>query len=121
MNPAEKDRQVRAAIDEYHEAIEDRARIAREAQRWQQENPPPKRPNTVESMAQIDEYEQNNQEWSEPYREQIRRQDQATTRENEATENLGKLLPQDYGYVYKGRRYSLDPNTAKVRVENWGR
>lgn len=39
MDPSEKDRQIRAAIDEYHEAIEDRARVAKDVQRWQQENP----------------------------------------------------------------------------------
>ena len=108
----EKDIQIRAAIDEYHQAIAEQDRIREETTRWQQEHPPPQKPKTVTSMAQIDEYERKNEGWSVPYREQLRMRDEAADRADKATETLTTLLPRDYGYVYKGHRYVVSSNTG---------
>jgi hypothetical protein len=112
----ERDVQIRAAIDEYHQAIAEQDRIREETTRWQQEHPPPQKPETVTSVAQIDEYERKNEEWGVPYREQLRMRDEAAVRAEKATETLTTLLPRDYGYVYKGHRYLVPSDTGKLGV-----
>ena len=79
---------------------------------WQRE------PASVWDVAtrQIDEYERKNEEWSVPYREQLRMRDEAAVRAEKATENLTTLLPRDYGYVYKGHRYLVPSDTGKLGV-----
>lgn len=106
--PTEKDLKIRAAIDEYHQAQADFLRVDQETKRWAQENPQPSRPKSVESTAEIDEFEKANAEWGKPYHEQRERREHAERKFSEARGNLISLLPRNFNYIYQGKGYSID-------------
>jgi len=113
----ERDSRIQAAIDEYWEAQAEQDRIRKETAGWQQEHPPPQKPENVTSVAQIDEYERKDKEWRAPYRQQLGMHDRAVARAREATEALTTLLPRDYGYVYEGHRYFVASSSGDLKID----
>ena len=116
--PEQRDEEIRATIDELNEAHENVRRVREEGERWQQENPPPKEPKTVQRMAEVDEFESSNEGWNKLYRERRERLEQAQARLHAAQKKLVSLLPQHIGYEYKGKRYQREGSS--YRVDNIG-
>ena len=116
--PAQTDVEIRAAIDELKEAEKNVRRVREEGERWQQENPPPKEPKTVRRMAEVDEFESSNQEWTKLYGQRRERLEQAQARLHAAQKKLGSLLPHHIGYEYEGKRYQREGGS--YRVDNTG-
>ena len=54
--PAQSDVEIRASIDELKEAEKNVRRVREEGERWQQENPSPKQPKSVQRMAEVEEF-----------------------------------------------------------------
>jgi hypothetical protein len=77
--PAQRDVEIRAAIDELNEADENVRRVREEVERWQQENPSPKQPKSVQRMAEVEEFERRNEAWNKLYMERRERLEQAQT------------------------------------------
>ena len=104
---SERDRQLREAIDEWEGATAKVARARTEANHWHQENPPPQQPKSVESFAEYEEFERQNQEYNVAhgkYRDSLM---QAQVEERAAQEQVRKLLPESVPYRHKGKRYVL--------------
>jgi chromosome segregation ATPase len=116
--PAQKDVEIRAAIDELNEALENVRGAREEGERWQQENPPPKQPKSVERMAQVEEFERRNEAWNKQYMERGEQLQQAQAQLHAAQQKLVSLLPQHIGYEYKGKRYQRE--RSSYRVDNIG-
>jgi chromosome segregation ATPase len=116
--PEHRDEEIRAAIDELNEAHENVGRVREEGERWQQENPSPKEPKTVQRMAEVDEFESRDEAWNKLYRERRERLEQAQARLHAAQTKLVSLLPQHIGYEYKGKRYQREGSS--FRVDNIG-
>jgi DNA-directed RNA polymerase specialized sigma24 family protein len=116
--PAQRDVEIRASIDELREAEKEVRRVREEGERWQQENPPPTEPKTVQRLAEVDEFESRNEAWNKLYRERRERLEQAQARLHAAQKKLVSLLPQHIGYEYKGKRYQREGNA--FRVDNIG-
>ena len=116
--PAQKDVEIRAAIDELNEAHENVRHVREEGERWQQENPPPKQPKSVERMAEIEEFERRNGAWNKLYMERREQLEQSQAQLHAAQEKLVSLLPQHIGYEYKGKRYQRE--RSSYRVDNIG-
>src|SRR5215211_7222471 len=95
--PAQRDVEIRAAINELNEAEKNVRGVREEGERWQQENPPPKQPKSVQRMAEIEEFEGRNQAWNKLYMEHRERLEQAQARLYAAQEKLVSLLPQQIG------------------------
>jgi chromosome segregation ATPase len=112
--PAQSDVEIRATIDELMKAGENVRRIREEGERWQQENPPPKEPQTVQRMAQIEEFEGRNEAWNKLYTERRERLEQAQARLHAAQKKLVSLLPEHIGYEYKGRRYQREGSSYRA-------
>jgi hypothetical protein len=112
--PTQRDVEIRAAIDETHEIDKNVRRIREELQRWQQENPSPKQPQSVQSMAEIEEFERRNVEWSKPYAERRERLEQAESQLYAASNKVKSLLPEGVAYEYKGKRYLRGGETYRV-------
>jgi predicted RNase H-like nuclease (RuvC/YqgF family) len=75
--PTQKDTEIRAAIDELNEAVENTRRAREEVERWQRENPRPEQPQSVQSMAEVERFERRSEEWNKPYIERRERLEQA--------------------------------------------
>jgi exonuclease VII small subunit len=116
--PAQSDVEIRASIDELKKAEENVRRVREEGERWQQENPSPKEPKTVQRMGEVDEFERRNEAWNKLYRERRERLEQAQARLHAAQKKLVSLLPQHIGYEYKGKRYQREGSS--YRVDNTG-
>jgi chromosome segregation ATPase len=116
--PAQSDVEIRASIDELKEAEESVRRVREEGESWQQENPPPKEPKTVQRLAEVDEFESTNEAWNKQYRERRERLEQAQALLHAAQKKLVSLLPQHIGYEYKGKRYQREGSS--YRVDNIG-
>ena len=116
--PAQKDVEIRAAIDELNEAHENVRHVREEGERWQQENPPPKQPKSVERMAEVEEFERRKEAWNKLYMERREQLEQAQAQLHAAQDKLVSLLPQDIGYEYKGKRYQRE--RSSYRVDNIG-
>ena len=112
--PAQRDVEIRAAIDELSEANENMQRIIKEVEHWQQENPPPAQPQSVQSMAEVEEFERRNEEWHKPYSERMNRYEQAQAQLEAASNKVKSLLPQHYAYEYKGKRYLREGSSYRV-------
>lgn len=113
-DPDQRDSELRTAIDEYREAADNHSQIYREASQWQQENPPPRRPKSVQSISEIEEFERKNDEWNKPYRTRIAQQDEAEKRSQEKRKRLESLLPRDFAYDYKGKRYEYGSGGLRI-------
>lgn len=111
----ERDLEIRAAIDEYHEAGAEYHRVHEETKLWQQENPQPTQPRIVESTAEIEEHEKATVEWSTLYDEQRERREEAEGNFQEAAHKQKTLLPRKFGYRYRRRTYSLS-GSAEVLI-----
>ena len=116
--PAQRDVEIRAAIDELNEADESVRAVREELERWQQENPSPKQPKSVQRMAEVEEFERRNEAWNKLYMERRERLEQAQAQLHAAQEKLVSLLPQHIGYVYKGKRYQRE--RSSYRIDNVG-
>jgi hypothetical protein len=116
--PAQRDVEVRAAIDEVNEADENVRRVREEGELWQQENPPPKQPKSVQRMAEVEEFELRNEAWNRLYMERRESLERAQARLQAAREKLVSLLPQHIGYEHKGKRYQREGGS--YRIENIG-
>ena len=116
--PEQRDEDIRAAIDELNEAHENVRRVREEGERWQQENPPPKQPKSVQRMAEIDRFEHGNNAWNKLYRERRELLEKAQARLHAAQERLVSLLPEQIGYEYKGKRYQREGGS--YRIDNIG-
>jgi exonuclease VII small subunit len=112
--PAQSDVEIRASIDELKEAEKKVRRVREEGERWQQENPPPKEPQTVRRIAEVDEFQGRNEAWNKLYMERRERLEQAQARLHAAQQKLVSLLPQHIGYEYKGKRYQREANSYRV-------
>jgi chromosome segregation ATPase len=112
--PAQRDVEIRAAIDELNEADENVRRVREEVERWQQENPSPKQPKSVQRMAEIEEFERRNEAWNKLYMERRERLEQAQARLHAAQKKLVSLLPQHIGYEYKGKRYQRERGSYRI-------
>jgi predicted nucleic acid-binding Zn-ribbon protein len=110
----QRDLEIRAAINELSEASENMQRITEEVERWQKENQPPTQPQSVRSMAEVEEYERKNEEWHEPYKQRMERHQQARARLEAASNKVKSLLPPHIAYEYKGRRYRREGNTYRI-------
>jgi hypothetical protein len=110
----QRDLEIRAAINELSEANENMQRMTKEVERWQQENPPPTQPQSVRSMAEVEEFERKNDEWHKPYRERMERHQQARARLEAASNKVKSLLPEHIAYEYKGRRYKREGSTYRI-------
>jgi hypothetical protein len=116
--PAQKDVEIRAAIDELNEAEKNVRGVREDVERWQQENPPPKQPKSVQRMAEVEEFEGRKVAWNKLYMEHRERLEQAQAQLHAAQEKLVSLLPQEIGYEYKGKRYQRERRS--YRVDNIG-
>jgi len=116
--PAQRDVEIRAAINELNEAEKNVRGVREVGERWQQENPPPKQPKSVQRMAEIEEFEGRNQAWNKLYMEHRERLEQTQARLHAAQEKLVSLLPQQIGYEYKGKRYQRE--RSSYREDNIG-
>jgi hypothetical protein len=116
--PAQKDVEIRAAIDELAEADEKVRHVREEVERWQQENPSPKQPKSVERLAEVEEFESRKVAWNKLYMERREQLEQAQAQLHAAQEKLVSLLPQQIGYEYKGKRYQRE--RSSYRVDNIG-
>ena len=116
--PAQKDVEIRAAIEELNEADENVRGVREEVERWQQENPPPKQPKSVQRMVEVEEFESRKVAWNKLYMEHRERLEQAQAQLHAAQEKLVSLLPQQIGYEYKGKRYQREGSS--YRVDNIG-
>jgi hypothetical protein len=112
--PAQRDVEIRAAINELNEAEKNVRGVREEGERWQQVNPPPKQPKSVQRMAEIEEFEGRNQAWNKLYMEHRERLEQTQARLHAAQEKLVSLLPQQIGYEYKGKRYQRERSSYRV-------
>ena len=112
--PTQKDTEIRAAIDELNEAVENTRRAREEVERWQRENRRPEQPQSVQSMAEVEEFERRSEEWNKPYIERRERLEQAEVKLQAAHKKLQSLLPQHIGYEYKGKVYRLDGSTFRI-------
>ena len=112
--PAQRDVEVRAAIDEVNEADQNVRRVREEGERWQQENPTPKQPKSVQRMAEVEEFELRNEAWNKLYLERRGSLEQAQARLHAAQEKLVSLLPQHIGYEYKGKRYQRERDSYRI-------
>ena len=112
--PEHRDAEIRATIDELNEAHENLRRIREEGERWQQENPSPKQPKSVRSMAEIERFEHRNKAWNKLYMERRERLEQAQARLHAAQEKLVSLLPEQIGYEYKGKRYQREGGSYRT-------
>jgi hypothetical protein len=112
--PTQRDLEIRAAIDELSGANENVQRMLDEVRRWQQQNPPPAPPRSVRSMAEVEEFERRNEEWHKPYSERMNRYEQAQARLEAASNKVKSLLPQHYGYEYKGKRYLREGSSYRI-------
>jgi len=111
---AQKDVEIRAAIDELNEAHENVRGAREEGERWQQENPPPKQPKSVQRMAEVEEFERRNEAWNKLHIEHRERLEQAQAQLHTAQNKLVSLLPQHIGYVYKEKRYQREGSSYRV-------
>jgi hypothetical protein len=116
--PEQRDEDIRAAIDELNEAHENVRRVREEGELWQQENPPPKQPKSVQRMAEVEEFELRNEAWNKLYMERRESLERAQARLQAAREKLVSLLPQHIGYEYKGKRYQREGGS--YRIDNIG-
>ena len=112
--PEQRDEEIRAAIDELNEAHENVGRVREEGERWQQENPPPNQPHSVQSMAEIDRFEHRNDAWNKLYREHRELLEKAQARLHAAQGKLVSLLPEQIGYEYKGKRYQREGSSYRT-------
>jgi hypothetical protein len=112
--PAQRDVEIRAAINELNEAEKNVRGVREEGERWQQVNPPPKQPKSVQRMVEIEEFEGRNQAWNKLYMEHRERLEQTQARLHAAQEKLVSLLPQQIGYEYKGKRYQRERSSYRV-------
>jgi hypothetical protein len=112
--PTQRDVEIRAAIDELNEADEKVHGAREEGERWQQENPPPKQPKSVRRMAEVEEFERRNEAWNKLYMEHRERLEQAQAQLQTAQKKLVSLLPQQIGYVYKGKRYQRERSSYRI-------
>jgi chromosome segregation ATPase len=112
--PEQRDEEIRATIDELNEAHENVRRVREEGEHWQQENPPPNRPHSVKSMAEIDRFDDRNNTWNKQYRERRERLEKAQARLHAAQEKLVSLLPEQIGYEYKGKRYQREGGSYRT-------
>ena len=112
--PEQRDEEIRAAIDELNEAHENVRRVREEGELWQQKNPPPNRPHSVRSMAEIDRFEHGNDAWNKLYRERRELLEKAQARLHAAQEKLVSLLPEQIGYEYKGKRYQREGSSYRT-------
>ena len=112
--PEQRDEEIRAAIDELNEAHENVRRVREEGEHWQQENPPPKQPRSVKTMAEIDRFEHRNNAWNKLYRERRELLEEAQARLHAAQEKLVSLLPAQIGYEYKGKRYQREGGSYRT-------
>jgi hypothetical protein len=106
--PKQRDAEIRATIDELNEAHENVRLVREDGERWQRENPPPKQPQSVRSMAEIERFERRNDAWNKLYMERRERLEEAQARLHAAQDKLVSLLPEQIGYEYKGRRYQRE-------------
>ena len=113
--PTQRDVELRAAIDEARQAAENLRRAREEGQRWQQENPPPQQPQSVRSMAEVEEFGRSKEEWSKPNTERSERLDQAKSQLLTATNKVTSLLPEDIAYEYKGKLYKRKGSSYDVK------
>ena len=116
--PAQSDVEIRATIDELKKADENVRRAREEGERWQEENPPPKQPQTVRRMAEVEEFERRNEAWNKLYMERRERLEQAQAQLHATQQKLVSLLPQHVGYEYKGQRYQREGSS--YRIDNIG-
>jgi hypothetical protein len=112
--PAQRDVEIRAAINELNEAEKNVRGVREEVERWQQENPPPKQPKSVQRMAEVEEFERRNEAWNKLYMERRERLEQAQARLHAAQQKLVRLLPQHIGYEYKGKRYQREGSSYRI-------
>ena len=112
--PEQRDEEIRATIDELNEAHENVRRVREEGERWQQENPPPKQPRSVKSMAEIDRFDHSNKVWNKQYGERRERLEEAQARLHTAQSKLVSLLPEQIGYEYKGKRYQREGSSYRT-------
>ncbi len=113
-DPEQRDEEIRATIDELNEADENVRRVREEGERWQQENPPPKQPRSVKTMAEIERFEHSNNAWNKLYRERRERLEEAQARLRAAQDKLVSLLPEQIGYEYKGTRYRREGGSYRT-------
>ena len=112
--PAQSDVEIRATIDELNEAEKNVRGVREEVERFQQENPSPKQPKSVQRMAEVEEFERRNEAWNKLYMERRERLEQAQAQLHAAQEKLVSLLPQHIGYEYKGKRYQREGSSYRV-------
>ena len=113
--PTQRDVELRAAIDEVRQAAENLRRVREEGQRWQQENPPPEQPQSVQSMTEVEEFGRRKEEWSKPNTESSERLAQAKSQLLTATNKVTSLLPEDIAYEYKGKLYKRKGSSYDVK------
>ena len=113
--PTQKDVELRAAIDEARQAAKNLNRIREELQRWQQGNPPPEQPQSVQSIAEVEEFGRRKEEWSKPNTERSERLAQAKSQLLTATNKVTSLLPEDIAYEYKGKLYKRKGSSYDVK------
>jgi chromosome segregation ATPase len=116
--PAQSDVEIRATIDELKKAEENVRRLRGEGERWQEENPSPKQPQTVRRLAEVEEFEHRNEAWNKLHMERRERLEQAQAQLRAAQQKLVSLLPHHIGYEYKGKRYQREGSS--YRIDNIG-
>ena len=104
--PAQRDVEIRAAIDELNEAEKTVRGVREEGERWQQENPSPKQPKSVQRMAEIEEFEGRNQAWNKLYMEHRERLEQAQARLHAAQEKARVTAPTAHRLRIQGKAIS---------------
>ena len=112
--PEQRDVEIRATIDELNEAAETLRRFREEEERWHQENPSPKQPQSVKSMTEVEQFEHKKEAWNELDVERRKRFEQAQARLQAAQRKLVSLLPEQIGYEYKGKRYQREGGSYRT-------
>ena len=110
----QRDVEIRATIDELNEAAETLRRVREEEERWHQENPSPKQPQSVKSMTEVERFEHKKEAWNELDMERRARLEQAHARLQAAQKKLVSLLPEQIGYEYKGTRYQREGSSYRT-------
>jgi len=101
----EQDCLLRSALDAFELYAEEVKRARDEGARWQRENPPPPMPQTVESLTEMEDYESKNREYSVRLKVWTEKLMDAEIKKREAENKAEKLLPSEFFYRYRGKRY----------------
>ena len=120
-----QDHLLRAALDDFERCAEEVERAKEEVARWQQENPPPLMPQTVDSLTEMEDYESENKKYGFRLGVWTDKLKKAQIKKREAENKAEKLLPSEYFYRYRGKRYQsrnggvYSPESAPDYSENF--